>query len=579
MATTADPPAHENLIVFIHGFIGDGDKTWRNTSSGAYWPELLSSDPQFSSFQISTYSYTASLGRPGLTTNELGNQFAEFLRQKSQSFNSVFIIAHSYGGIVALDALIKLAESDQIVFDKFHGVFLLAVPFNGTHHVTKNLRYLVPSQIMGELQTIDTNSYLQALDSKWGRLIRTRIDEKKSLPQIHAAYEKIETRIVLFKRLLVDRGALFPYRDSDPYPVEKDHMQIAKPPNRQDVIYSWTAYHIQRIAEGYAPAVAADIDLKLSQSEFVFDTQSELPANIFSSKRLPAARIFTELPHATFSCFDYEQFQLINETTDYFVFSNEAASPPVILRFYYTKPKGNILIYLDDLKFNAASEKASYENRLDFLRFQRALTSNARLVFWDIVKGDVLFRTGHALPTKMERNENADVIEDIIQEIVRIERFFAIRFKLQTKYTAADLQKIKYIRDVLNGKEIIVGNTFELILKSEEEKQEFLKGVDPENYIGDYRYNFNFKHEMISLLGTTLDLGDRLIKVPAATFDPPPDVLKEKLNRPNQEAVEVKIQSGAPAPPIAIWHYRSMTEHELPSVILAPKPERRPEQR
>lgn len=31
----------KRLIVFVHGFISGAENTWKNESSGAYWPALL----------------------------------------------------------------------------------------------------------------------------------------------------------------------------------------------------------------------------------------------------------------------------------------------------------------------------------------------------------------------------------------------------------------------------------------------------------------------------------------------------------------------------------------------------------
>ncbi|HBB67963.1 MAG: hypothetical protein A2X28_07130 [Elusimicrobia bacterium GWA2_56_46] len=567
-AQSPTAPKKENLIVFIHGFMGNNQATWTNHDSKAFWPDLIKSDDKFLSFDTDTYSYTAALTQQSLTTNELSTRFLEYLMQKTQEYNNVFIIAHSFGGIITMDTLSKLADSETKVFEKIKGIFLLAVPFKGTDIVTKSLRYLVPSQIMDELEASNTNSFLQNLDTRWLKLTKERAREHKLLPQIHVAYETKKTGVLFFRKILVDRNALFPYHDdltAGPLPAQTNHSDIAKPSSNKDEIYRWAARYIDRILEGYSPTIIADYGVNLEQSKYYFDTQSELPASVFSTKALPPLRIFSEDPYSSFNCFDYEQFRLIKETSDYLVFSNENDKSPTTLRFYYMRSTRNVIFYFGDVVFNASKEDASYTNRLDFSKFIRALTNNARLVFWDIEKDSPLFRTGHVLPTNIMSRDNAELIESILQEIVQIERYFGIKFRYRTKYTMVDIEKIKYIGEVLRGKEISLGKTITITLSTLDEKKRFLRGLIPADYIEGYRYHFDFEDEKGDLFGTAIDLGKRNIRVPEAEFKPNAQYLKENLDK-STGPVTIQIDSLNPNIPIKLWHYRQMVTHELPII-------------
>lgn len=466
-----------------------------------------------------------------------------------------------------MDALSKLAESESHAFEKIRGVFLLAVPFKGTAVVTKSLRYLVPSQIIDELEHSNTNSYLQNLDNRWLKLIKARALEQKLMPQIHVAYETQKTGPLFFKKILVDRNALFPYHDdlNGPLPARTDHSEIAKPDGITNEIYRWTSRHVTRILDGYSPTIFADVGINLEQSQYYFDTHSKLPSELFAGKTLPPVRILSEIPYSSFSCFDYERFRLIKETPEHLVFSNETDKSPATLRFYYIRATGNIIIYYGDIIFDAAREDASYTNRLDFLRFQRALMSNARLVFWDINKDAPLFRTGHVLPTNLMSSERGDIMESILQEIVQIERYFGVKFKYRNKYTLADIETIKYIGEVLRGKEISLGNQITLALSTDEEKKKFLRGLTPSDFVGGYRHHFDFDNEYTDLLGTTIDIGSRNIRVPEAEFEPTIQSIKNYLEQTPGKAT-ITIHSSNPSLPITIWHYRQAVTHELPII-------------
>ena len=41
-------PEHKNLVIFVHGVLGDSEGTWTNPENHAYWPKLVSEDPDFS---------------------------------------------------------------------------------------------------------------------------------------------------------------------------------------------------------------------------------------------------------------------------------------------------------------------------------------------------------------------------------------------------------------------------------------------------------------------------------------------------------------------------------------------------
>lgn len=551
-----------NLIVFVHGLMGDSRATWTNAASRAYWPDLLKSDPIFGSFDIESYSYPAGFAERGQSLNELAIQFSEYLIQLSRKYDHIFLVGHSYGGVISLDAIMKLAESDPDLFDRIQAVFLLGSPFRGTPNVTKTVRYLAPNLIFEELKEININSYLQALDSKWRNL--TMVKDGHHVPYVFVTYETKKTRVgLLNSRVLVDLNSLFPHSRHDPYPARgKDHHGIAKPLDNQDDIYLWVAERIKRILEGYSPIVLNDLGINLGQSGYLFDTQSHLPENLFLSKRLPPVRIFTELPYSTYSCFDFEEFRLIQENSDRLVFSNEASSPAVIFRFYFVRKSGNLVINFEDMVPNE-KRAISYVNRLDFMRFQRALMSNARIVFWDINKDAILFRTGHTLPTNLMWDKRAGVVEELLHEIVRIERAFQIAFDFHRQYSQKDLQTIEYVHDVLNGKEIEVVSPFPVLLSNATEKQEFLKQLTPEDYSGGYRHHFHFTHEETPILGTTIDLGEWTLRVPEATFDPPIDVLRKTLGQDGTPVV-VKIQALTEEPPMTIWHHRQRMKHDLP---------------
>src|SRR5258705_9685610 len=57
----------KTVIVFVHGWTGDAVQTWTNPKTGAYWPELLRTDPAFAGINIFVLEYPAAKPAGGLT--------------------------------------------------------------------------------------------------------------------------------------------------------------------------------------------------------------------------------------------------------------------------------------------------------------------------------------------------------------------------------------------------------------------------------------------------------------------------------------------------------------------------------
>src|SRR5436190_8710014 len=53
-----------NLVVFIHGFTGNPEQTWKNLETGESWPQLMCSDQPFAaSATVYAVRYDSSLIR------------------------------------------------------------------------------------------------------------------------------------------------------------------------------------------------------------------------------------------------------------------------------------------------------------------------------------------------------------------------------------------------------------------------------------------------------------------------------------------------------------------------------------
>jgi pimeloyl-ACP methyl ester carboxylesterase len=142
----------KNLIIFIHGISG-GQDTWKN-SSGKSFPELLLEDKVIKAkFDMAYFSYHSSLLPSSITAQHTKNGLSSFLGIKpkkiqanldienianslstqleayASGYKSIYIIAHSMGGLVTKQLLASHRGNKEV--QKIKLIASLAVPHNG----------------------------------------------------------------------------------------------------------------------------------------------------------------------------------------------------------------------------------------------------------------------------------------------------------------------------------------------------------------------------------------------------------------------------------------------------------------
>ncbi|WP_027230373.1 alpha/beta fold hydrolase [Phyllobacterium sp. UNC302MFCol5.2] len=211
-----------SVIVFVHGILGNAASTWKN-DNGAYWPDLLKSDPTFDGSDIYVFDYPSSFRGENFTIDQLTDNARLVLESDDiPSHSQIIFIAHSMGGLVVRAYLLKYRD----VAAKTKFITFLSTPTTGSDLVgLAGLFSTNPS--LFEMKPMDSKSstFLAALQSNW-LAAQFRIAS-------FCAYETQPT----FGRMVVPISSATNLCNEHLDPILADHIGIAKPSGPNDTPY------------------------------------------------------------------------------------------------------------------------------------------------------------------------------------------------------------------------------------------------------------------------------------------------------------------------------------------------------
>lgn len=233
----------KTLVVFVHGLQG-GEDTWRNEETGFYLPIALGEDKQLKdSFSIGLFTYYSRIfAKPpifGQGKNLISNLFGKaskkvkfvldinsvsdllltYLQTHSSDYESIVLICHSMGGLIAKALTVKHRNSE--VFSKVELIISLAVPHNGSNLALWGKALLKNIQIDG---LAPLNDIITKLTQEW-------IDGKDTNPNIVYLQGKYDTVVSETSAIAFDANP------KDIRYCDDDHSSIAKPTSQTSLVY------------------------------------------------------------------------------------------------------------------------------------------------------------------------------------------------------------------------------------------------------------------------------------------------------------------------------------------------------
>ena len=232
-----------NLILFVHGFTGDVESTWKNKNGNSFPELLLQNNHVKDNFDVASYSYFSTLlglfavkstyrkvtnyifgktkaNEKNLDIEELASNLRNHIRFTLGQYDNIYVIAHSMGGLITKSLIVGDLIKDGMTKVK---LFLsLAVPHQGAE------LSVVGGLISSNLQIKNLNpveEFINTLNQQWINL------EKPATKYYYGSYDTVVTKH--------SAVALDKYK-KDIVSVKEDHNTISKPSDSTSILINST---------------------------------------------------------------------------------------------------------------------------------------------------------------------------------------------------------------------------------------------------------------------------------------------------------------------------------------------------
>jgi pimeloyl-ACP methyl ester carboxylesterase len=246
------PHAHRNLIVFVHGVLGDMDNTWENPQTHASWPAMLAAD--LTNFDVFVYGYLSPISTSASDIYELAGRLGTEVRDRGffKDYDQIYFITHSMGGLITkrfVDTLNTPAERANL--ERIRLVVYISVPASGANAAAL-ANWISGNPQFRSMDPRGARDFLQATEGDWETLLRSRTPSSP-FPLTFCAYETQPVGLLL----VVPELYTATLSDANPEAFDYNHITIVKPSSTDDQVYRWVK---ARIVEASSKTVAAAQD-------------------------------------------------------------------------------------------------------------------------------------------------------------------------------------------------------------------------------------------------------------------------------------------------------------------------------
>jgi pimeloyl-ACP methyl ester carboxylesterase len=229
-------PAHPRVIVFVHGIHGSR-YSWR-APNGAYWPDMIKSDPRFAYSDVDVAEYPSPPSNGKMSSTQLADTLYNRLQQDHVwEHREVVFLAHSLGGILVEEMLLRHpADAAKVRFVVSYGT-----PHEGSI-VARVAALYDKDPLLNDLSDADDNAFLTHLEERWrgNPSVNTihRFCAYEALdttaPDGWLRYLKPHTRVVSYFSATYGCDVTTP-----PQEIPADHIHMIEPMDRKAPAYDF----------------------------------------------------------------------------------------------------------------------------------------------------------------------------------------------------------------------------------------------------------------------------------------------------------------------------------------------------
>jgi len=238
------------LIVLIHGVLGGGATSWGDPTQETFWPAMIAADGRFVDFDIYIVNYLTPLLQTAPDIYETASNELSVIENRGlfSRYGEIHFIAHSMGGLIVKNMLVKLRSSlENQKLRRAKSVVFLATPAQGANIATLGAWFSSNPQFRG-MEPAHLNESIKKLEDDWVRFLRARDGVRARFPRIHCAYETLPTATVL----VVPREMAASRCDSDLQAMPFNHSGLARPTGRDVNPYLWAMAKISEASDEVA---------------------------------------------------------------------------------------------------------------------------------------------------------------------------------------------------------------------------------------------------------------------------------------------------------------------------------------